>query len=123
MQLRDYQERALEKIRDNYFNRKVGRQILSLPTGLGKTVIFAQVHKALGLGKNVLVIAHRRELVEQAVKHFQALGYRFRVERTDTWYQNVSFEKKIWIATVQSLAHPISRRVRSLSPGKFDLVI
>jgi superfamily II DNA or RNA helicase len=123
MQLRDYQQRALDKIKDNYFRRNVRRQILSLPTGLGKTVIFARVHDALGLKKRVLVIAHRHELVKQAVKHFQALGYSFGVERTDTWYENVSSKKMIWIATVQSLAHPISKRVKRLSPDKFDLVI
>jgi superfamily II DNA or RNA helicase len=122
MQLRDYQKRALDEIKRR-FDHGVRRQILSLPTGLGKTVIFTWAHKVLNFQKRVLVIAHRAELVQQAVRHYQEIGYKFGNERTDTWYRNVSTDKKIWIGTVQSLTHRKSRRVERLSPKDFDLVI
>ena len=48
MPLRDYQKQALEQIK-YLFNQGCRRQILSMPTGLGKTVIFTQVHQALDL--------------------------------------------------------------------------
>ncbi len=70
-----------------------------MPTGLGKTVIFTRLHKELNLRNCVLVIAHRKELVDQAVEHYRKLGYRFGHEHIDTWYENVSTDKKIWIAT------------------------
>ena len=120
--LRPYQKEALAKIKHLY-THGVKRQMLSMPTGLGKTVIFTRLHEELGFDKRVLVIAHRRELVEQARVHYQKLGYRFEKERIDTWYENVSIDKKIWIASVQSLAHPKSKRITLLAPDKFDLVI
>jgi superfamily II DNA or RNA helicase len=71
----------------------------------------------------VLVIAHRKELIDQAVEHYRKLGYRFGHERIDTWYENVSTDKKIWIATVQSLTHWKNKRVKRLAPEEFGLVI
>jgi superfamily II DNA or RNA helicase len=122
MPLHDFQKQALDEIK-HLFNQGCRRQILSMPTGLGKTVIFTQVHRALNLKKKVLVIAHRGELVQQAAKHYKALGYRFTVDKTDKWYENVSKDKKIWIATVQSLTHRLSKRVERFNPIEFDLVI
>lgn len=120
--LRAYQKEALAKIKHLY-KHGVKRQLLSMPTGLGKTVIFTRLHKELGFDKSVLVIAHRHELIKQAVEHYQKLGYRFSNERIDTWYQNVSTDKKIWIMSVQSLAHCKSTKFMRLAPDKFDLVI
>ena len=122
MQLREYQKEALAKIKHMYAHG-VKRQILSMPTGLGKTVIFTRVHKELNLRNSVLVIAHRKELIDQAVEHYRKLGYRFGQERIDTWYENVSTDKKIWVATIQSLTHWKNKRFKRLAPEEFDLVI
>jgi len=122
MQLRIYQKEALVRIKHLYAHG-VKRQILSMPTGLGKTVIFTRLHKELNFRNRVLVIAHRHELIKQAVEHYQNLGYKFGNERIDTWYQNVSTDKKIWIATVQSLTHWKNKRVKLFAPEEFDLVI
>lgn len=122
MPLREYQKEALAKIKYLYAHG-VKRQILSMPTGLGKTVIFTSLHKELNLRNSVLVIVHRKELIDQAVEHYRKLGYRFSHQRTDTWYENVSTDRKIWIATVQSLTHWKNKRVTRLAPEEFDLVI
>lgn len=71
--LRPYQKEALAKIKHLYMHG-VKRQMLSMPTGLGKTVIFTRLHKELGFDKRVLVIAHRQELIKQAVEHYRKLG-------------------------------------------------
>ena len=63
MTLRPYQQQALEAVRDAY--RRGHRSVLVvMPTGTGKTVLFAEISR-LAKGP-VLVIAHRQELVEQA---------------------------------------------------------
>lgn len=65
MQLRDYQELAIEAVRDSY---RAGhrRTLLVSPTGSGKTVIFSYVAAGVAKnGKRVLIIAHRRELLKQ----------------------------------------------------------
>jgi superfamily II DNA or RNA helicase len=122
IQLRDYQTQALAKIKQLYA-RGVRRQVLSLPTGLGKTVIFTRLHKELNFHKRVLVIAHRHELIQQAVAHYGKLGHRFSKERIDPWYQNVSVDGKIWITTVQSLTHRKNKRIERFKPEDFQLVI
>jgi ATP-dependent helicase IRC3 len=66
--LRDYQEQAIEKIRDS-FEKGVTRQLVTLPTGSGKTVIMAAL--ARSLGKRTLLLAHREELITQAEAKFK----------------------------------------------------
>ena len=63
MRLRPYQEQALAAVRASYA-RKLRRVLVVMPTGTGKTVLFAEVAR-LAKGP-VLVLAHRQELVEQA---------------------------------------------------------
>jgi superfamily II DNA or RNA helicase len=63
MQLRPYQIEALQAVHDA-FERGIHRQLLSLPTGAGKTVVFAElVRQRPG---RTLVLAHRDRLIEQA---------------------------------------------------------
>jgi superfamily II DNA or RNA helicase len=61
-QLRPYQREALMAVRDAY---KAGKRrvIVSLPTGTGKTVVFAHFPRVLNMKKRLLVLAHREELL------------------------------------------------------------
>ena len=73
MRLRDYQERVSARFREALTD--TGRAQVILATGLGKTVVLAEVVSDLfrdGLvrDKRVLVIAHTRELVDQLHKAF-----------------------------------------------------
>lgn len=63
MQLRPYQQKALEAVRA-VFRAGHRRALVVMPTGTGKTVLFAEIAR-LAKGP-VLVLAHRQELVEQA---------------------------------------------------------
>ena len=63
MKLRPYQEAALEAVR-NAYREKHKAALVVMPTGTGKTVLFAEISR-LAKGP-VLVLAHRQELVEQA---------------------------------------------------------
>ena len=64
--LRPYQLEAIEAIRAG-FRRGIRRPLVSLPTGVGKTVIFSSLaSRALARGNGVLVLAHRDELLSQA---------------------------------------------------------
>ena len=69
MQLRQYQEDCLDAIVANY-QAGVRHQLCVLATGLGKTVIFSNLPARLSNGK-LLVIAHRDELLSQAVDKIQ----------------------------------------------------
>lgn len=63
--LRAYQSEALTAVLDAY---KAGKRrvIVSLPTGTGKTVVFAHFPRVLNMKKRLLVLAHREELLLQA---------------------------------------------------------
>ena len=68
MQPRDYQQNALDAVAERYqFGAQ--RQLLVLPTGAGKTVVFSLLAlQWLNAGKRVLVLAHRDRLIQQAVE-------------------------------------------------------
>lgn len=73
-ELRDYQDKAISDLRRSFAagNR---RTILHAPTGSGKTVIAAQIIKrTVGKGRQVMFLAHRRELVNQAADKLVNFG-------------------------------------------------
>jgi superfamily II DNA or RNA helicase len=72
--LRDYQSRAVSDLRAA-FRSGARAPLLVLPTGGGKTIIFAEITRsAAERGNRVLVLVHRRELVRQASTKLTAAG-------------------------------------------------
>ena len=70
--LRDYQIEICERVREAFARHR--SVMMQMPTGTGKTVVLAEiVREYLNVnvnvnvkgGCNVLIVAHRRELVEQ----------------------------------------------------------
>jgi ATP-dependent helicase IRC3 len=66
---RSYQSEALERVLQAYKDGK-RRVIVSLPTGTGKTVVFAHFPRFFQMKKRLLVLAHREELLFQAREKF-----------------------------------------------------
>ena len=74
IQLREYQEEAIAALRNN-IRRGVKWQILSSPTGSGKTEIaMSMIQSAIRRGKTVEFIADRQALVNQASQRFSGAG-------------------------------------------------
>jgi superfamily II DNA or RNA helicase len=69
--LRAYQSRSIQALRDHVRAGK-RRILLVLPTGGGKTVIIAAIVRTSSVP--VLFIAHRMELIDQAVKDLAKVG-------------------------------------------------
>ena len=69
VQLRPYQEESIQSVL-NYLKKGERRLGISLATGSGKTVIFShlidRVPAPIENATQTLILAHRRELVEQA---------------------------------------------------------
>lgn len=63
--LRPYQTESLESIVEN-LSKGINKQLVVLPTGAGKTVIFSHLPKYLPSALPMLVLAHRGELLKQA---------------------------------------------------------
>lgn len=71
LHLRPYQQEAIARIEEAFVDG-THRQLVSLPTGTGKTVVFAEViRRRRG---RALVIAHRDELIRQAVDKLNAVA-------------------------------------------------
>ena len=73
MELRNYQKKALEKAHC-WFEEETTYPLIVLPTGAGKTIVFATLIKQLyedNPGKRFLILAHRQELIRQAVDKIQ----------------------------------------------------
>lgn len=119
MQLRPYQAEALEAVREAY-RRKSRRALVVMPTGTGKTVLFAEIAR-LAKGP-VLVLAHRQELVEQARSKIAAwCDDVVAVEMADRreFTRPVGERPKIAVASVQSLR----RRLAGTPRDAFRLIV
>lgn len=121
MLLRTYQLEALDAIR-NRWRAGVYRQLLTLPTGMGKTVVFAALRDYLGFRKRVLVLVHRDELATQAadkIAHWNpnaVVGVEMGVRRAPARADFV-------VGSVQTLGREGSARLQALDPDTFDLVV
>src|SRR5580658_1845152 len=69
MKLRPYQQKSLEAVRQR-LAAGIRRQLIAMPTGAGKTVVFANLPKMIAevLPGQIMVVAHREELLDQAAK-------------------------------------------------------
>lgn len=105
LQMRPYQQAAREATHAEW-NDGRRRTLLVLPTGTGKTIVFAAVTEdQVRSGSRVLVLAHRGELLEQAAdKIKRSTGLASAVEKAeqtclDSWCRVV-------VGSVQSLQRP-----------------
>lgn len=100
MQLRSYQIKAIDSLRYSFNTKGKKSPLLVMPTGAGKTVVFAAISKAISQNeKNVLILVHRRELIDQASKKLKNIGVNHGVIAS----KYKSSQNNIQIASVQTL--------------------
>lgn len=101
-ELRPYQQKARERIHAEWENGHT-RTLLVLPTGTGKTIVFASVAAdQVRAGDRVLILAHRGELLEQAADKLQrSTGLVSAVEKADATCLNTWF--RVVVGSVQTL--------------------
>ncbi|KAG6004155.1 hypothetical protein E4U21_001372 [Claviceps maximensis] len=122
--LRDYQEDCINSVLSS-LERGHKRVGISLATGSGKTVVFTQLIDRVnarpdGGGDRTLILAHRRELVEQAARHCQ-LAYPDKTIEIEMGTIHASGAADITIASVQSITS--KDRLEKYSPRDFKLVL
>lgn len=127
-QLRDYQEEARTAIAAGFFDMKARRQLVVLPTGCGKTVVFAQIKRHPDVAgwlegfsdgqRKMLVIAHREELLLQAAEKIHAANPDLIVdiEQAD---QRASALAHVVVASIQTL----EKRLDRFTPQQFRIVV
>lgn len=120
MELRPYQQAARAAVRTEW-EKGNRRTLLVLPTGCGKTIVFAKITEdCVRAGDRVLILAHRGELLDQAAdKLARATGLGCATEKAEetclgSWY-------RIAVGSVQSLMRP--QRLARFAPDYFDTII
>lgn len=118
--LRPYQEEARHKVEDAWMEG-IRRTLLVLPTGTGKTIVFAKITEDMvRKGNRVLIMAHRGELLQQAAdKIKKTTGLMCSVEKADetcldSWFQ-------VTVGSVQTLQR--EKRLNQFSENYFDVII
>ena len=120
MKLRPYQKEAKDAIFTEW-RKGIKRTLLVLPTGCGKTIVFAKVaEECVREGSRVLILAHRGELLDQAAdKIAKTTGLGCATEKAEktclgSWY-------RIVVGSVQSLMR--EKRLGRFPEDYFDTII
>ena len=116
LKLRDYQQQALEAVRESR-SRGITRQLIVLPTGVGKTIIMAAI--ACLFDTRVLLLAHREELIRQA--HEKFLLYAPNMDIGICKAQKNEIDKQVVIGSVQSCIQ--QKRLKQLKEKNFDIMM
>lgn len=121
MKLRPYQNEAVNAVYNDWQNEGYHRTLVVLPTGCGKTVIFASViARAVRKGRRALVIAHRDELLQQAHdKLLSAAGLPSVFEKAEQ--TAVGSSSSVVIGSIQTLQS--WKRLSAFSPDAFDVIV
>ena len=120
MELRPYQQQAKEAIFREW-DQGHSKTLLVLPTGCGKTIVFAKVaEECVRHGDRVLIMAHRGELLEQASdKIAKTTGLGTAVEKAEQTCLGSWF--RIVVGSVQSLQN--ENRLKKFDTDYFDTII
>jgi DNA repair protein RadD len=114
MQLRDYQQDGIDQIR-HLMRCNVKRVCYQLPTGGGKTVQIAYIAKnAMSMGRRVLILAHRTELILQASDELKDMGVTHGIIQAGI---SPRTSRQIQVASVQTIVRRLDR------VGDYDLII
>src|SRR5260221_10415400 len=119
--LRDYQNACLDAILKNYMEG-TRQQLCVLSTGLGKTVCFANLPAKMRhlLPGKMLVLAARKELIEQAIEKIKHWNPELKVgeERAEC---RADADSDVVVGCVPTLGRTDSERIKRF--GEFDIVI
>jgi superfamily II DNA or RNA helicase len=119
--LRPYQLEILDASKKR-FKAGVSRQLITIPTACGKTVVFVNLQKHLGISGKVLILAHREELIQQAVDKFKRWNPEAHID-VEMAERRASKNSQIIVGSVPTLGRQGSTRLGELNPAEFGLII
>lgn len=120
LQLRPYQHEALDAIVD-FYGKGISKQLVVLPTGAGKTVIFTHLPHHLNNCLPMLILAHREELLYQAKDKLSWSNPSLTVEIEQG--QNYAGQVDVVIASVPTLGRNESERILKFPKDYFKTII
>lgn len=118
--LRPYQQEALDSI-NTYYDKGVKRQLVVLPTGAGKTVIFSHLPQTKTNSVPMLVLAHRAELLTQAKTKIGWSNPDLSIEIEQG--ENVAGHSDVVVASVPTLGRAESERILKYPKNYFKSIV
>lgn len=120
MQLRPYQNEAKNAVFSEWESGNL-KTLLVLPTGCGKTIVFAKItEECVRRGDRVLILAHRGELLDQAAdKIKKATGLNSAVEKAEQ--SCIGSWARVVVGSVQTLMR--EKRLSNFDSDYFDTII
>ena len=109
MLLRDYQSDICSRVSDAFDKHR--SVMVQMPTGTGKTMVLAELVKRLMMrdeGIRILIVAHRRELIEQIRATVKRMGL-----NADNQLSVIN-NQTIIVESIQT----ISRRIATIEIGR-----
>lgn len=118
--LRPYQKDALESI-NKFYDNGVKRQLVVLPTGAGKTVIFSSLPQYIKAATPMLVLAHRAELLTQAKDKISKSNENLSIEIEQG--ENYAGYSDVVVASVPTLGRSESERILKYPKDYFKTIV
>lgn len=120
MELRPYQQEAKDAVFEQWDNG-IRKTLLVLPTGCGKTIVFAKITEdCVRKGERVLILAHRGELLDQAAdKLKKTTGLNSAVEKAESSCLGSWF--RVVVGSVQTLMR--EKRLGQFPEDYFNTII
>ena len=120
MELRPYQQEAKDAVFEQWDNG-IRKTLLVLPTGCGKTIVFAKVTEdCVRKGGRVLILAHRGELLDQAAdKLKKTTGLNSAIEKAESSCLGSWF--RVVVGSVQTLMR--EKRLGQFPEDYFNTII
>jgi superfamily II DNA or RNA helicase len=116
MALREYQQEAITAVTAAWL-RGIRRPLIALPTGSGKTVVFA--HLASYRRGRTLILAHRDELIQQAAEKLAMVDPTLELGIVKAGQDE--HEMPVVVASVQTLSR--TRRLERVTPDFQTIII
>ena len=121
MTLRDYQEACLDAI---LRRREAGvrRQLATLATGLGKSIIFANLPQYMPKDKQMMMVVHTTDLVVQGAENIAKWNpsLNIAIEMAD---RKADGREDIIVGSVQTLGTKTSTRLQKFNPRGFHWLV
>lgn len=124
MELRPYQNEAVASV-EAEFARGIRSTLIVLATGCGKTIVFSHLAaREVRRGGRVLILAHRGELLTQAIDKLRAAtGIEAGLEKAEET-SAVAFDElpyTVVVGSVQSMKS--QKRLKRFAPDEFSLIV
>jgi superfamily II DNA or RNA helicase len=116
--LRPYQRDAVHAVFESW--EQFQRTLLVIPTAGGKTIIFAAIVKALlAFGQRILILAHRDELIDQAIDKLHLAQRLFAAKEKAS--EQASLDAGLVVGSVQTLCR--QSRLERFAHDHFEFII